>query len=123
MPSPIYTHEWHGLDVKAEDGEKIGAVEDVYVDDVTGEGEFILVRGGIFGSRKSLVPLTGVVRVNDGALRVPYPKPMVRAAPGVEADAELTAEEESQLYAHYGMDYVAAAGGTLRPGHDYAGMR
>ena len=38
-------------------------------------------------------------------MRIGYSKQEVKDAPSVEADGELSQEEEARLYAHYGLDY------------------
>ena len=68
------------------------------------------VKTGLFGSKVSFVPLQAATGgAND--LRVPYEKSQVKDAPKVEADSELSEEEERRLYEHYSMDFG---------GHDYA---
>jgi sporulation protein YlmC with PRC-barrel domain len=114
MPSPTHpAHEWHGLDVLDDSGQKIGSVDDVYVDDTSGVPEFILLRGGLFGLRKHFAPIRGAMKEGE-AIRLAYPADLVRDAPSVAADEHLTAEEEERLHSHYGMDYERPAVGTLR---------
>ncbi|NED87350.1 PRC-barrel domain containing protein, partial [Streptomyces sp. SID11233] len=53
--------ELDGLDVYADDGEKIGGVDEVYLDDRTGRPEWVTVRTGLLGLREHFVPLAGAV--------------------------------------------------------------
>ncbi|WP_241249823.1 PRC-barrel domain-containing protein [Rhodococcus sp. X156] len=85
------------------DGHKIGAIGQIYLDNSTGEPAWVTVRTGLFGTRDSFVPLAEA-SVDGDDLRVPYPKSMVKDAPNVEADGELTPAEEDQLYRYYGVD-------------------
>ena len=39
------------------DGERIGKIDEIYLDDRTGEPEWALVNTGLFGMRSSFVPL------------------------------------------------------------------
>jgi hypothetical protein len=39
-------------------------------------------------------------------VRVPFAKDEVTAAPKMEADGELSEDDEAALYTHYGMDYA-----------------
>lgn len=113
-PSPMHpSAEWHSLDVLDDGGEKIGSVEDVYLDDATETPEFILVRGGLFGLRKHFAPIRGATREGE-AIRLAYPADTVRDAPSIAADEHLTAEEEERLHAHYGLDYEQPPAGSLR---------
>ena len=88
------------------DEEKIGTVEDIYMDDDTREPEWLLVSTGWFGSRQSFVPMEGARRRGEDVF-VPYGKDEVKAAPTAEADGHLEPAEEAMLYRHYGMDGTA----------------
>jgi uncharacterized protein (TIGR02271 family) len=92
------------------DEQKIGTVADIYMDDDTGEPEWLLVSTGWFGSRQSFVPMEGAQRRGDEVL-VPYGKEDVKAAPTAEAEGHLEPAEEAVLYRHYGIDGSA---GMLR---------
>lgn len=100
----IATHDLDALPgstVVGRDGHKIGKVADVYESADGGEtGTFVTVTTGLFGGHASFVPLDDARR--DGQdLVVPYDKDLVKDAPRVAADDELTSEEEERLYAHY----------------------
>jgi uncharacterized protein (TIGR02271 family) len=92
-----------GATVVGPDGEKIGSVEEIYLDDDTGQPEWLTVKTGLFGSRVSFVPLADA-RVDGDTVQVPYDKAHVKDAPNTDADGQLTISEEEQLYAHYGRD-------------------
>jgi uncharacterized protein (TIGR02271 family) len=95
---------WLGQTLYDHDGEKIGKVDDVYLDEDTSEPEWLAVSTGWFGSRVTFVPLRGVTTEGD-QLRAPYSRHQVKDAPNAEADGQLSQEEEARLYAHYGMNY------------------
>jgi uncharacterized protein (TIGR02271 family) len=95
---------WRGATLVDRDGEKIGKVEDIYLDRQTGQPEWVAVKTGLIGSKLSFVPLAQADRSGD-EIQVPYEKAQVKDAPSVEADGELSQDEESQLYQHYGLDY------------------
>jgi hypothetical protein len=90
-----------GVDVVDQDGDRIGAIEDIYYDDATGEPEWVGIGTGIFGLKRRVVPVEGA-RLEDGQLRVPYDKDMVKDSPDVDDD-EISAERETDLYAYYGL--------------------
>ncbi|MER5551811.1 PRC and DUF2382 domain-containing protein [Streptomyces sp. NPDC002793] len=94
--------ELDGLTVYDSDGEKVGTVGRVYVDDDTGKPDWITVKTGMFGMKESFVPLAGARRVGSD-LHVSHPKDRVKDAPRVDADAHLSVSEEEELYRHYGM--------------------
>ena len=94
-----------GKDVYGSDGNKIGEVGQVYLDDVTGKPEWVTVKTGMFGTKESFVPVAQSQIAEDG-LRVPYDKDVVKDAPRVDADqGHLSKDEEAELYRHYGLDY------------------
>jgi uncharacterized protein (TIGR02271 family) len=90
------------------DGNKIGDAKHVFLDDMTGEPEWVSVKTGLFGASESFVPVHDAGQVEDH-LEVPYPKDMVKDAPNVDVDAggHLSEQEEHRLYEHYGIDWDA----------------
>jgi uncharacterized protein (TIGR02271 family) len=83
------------------DGDKIGTVFDIYVDNDTDQPEWLAITTGLFGTKVSFAPIAGATVVGDD-LQLGYSKSQVKDAPNADADGELSAEEESALYAHYG---------------------
>lgn len=104
--------EMRGQPVYARDGDEIGEIEDIYLDDDTDEPVFIgLKSGGLFGAKHVLVPIEGASPQRDG-LGVRYPKDRVRDAPEIDEE-HITPEQMSELYAYY---QLQGDGGM--PGHD-----
>jgi hypothetical protein len=93
-----------GANAVAADGEKIGKVDTVFLDDATGAPEFALVNTGLFGTRSSFVPLEGAELTEDGDLRVPHSKDVVKDAPNVDADQHLDPAQEAELFRYYAAD-------------------
>ncbi len=93
-----------GAKVVDPQGDKIGKVEEIYLDKDTDQPEFALINTGLFGSKSTFVPLQGVSRSGDD-LQVQFDKETVKDAPGIEPGRELSESEEAELYRHYGMDY------------------
>lgn len=91
-----------GQDVYDESGEKIGSAAEVYLDDETGQPEWVTVRTGLFGTRESFVPIRNADLTNDG-VRVPVSKSRVKDAPKIDTDGHLSPQEEQELYRYYGM--------------------
>ncbi|MFI8455106.1 PRC and DUF2382 domain-containing protein [Kitasatospora sp. NPDC085464] len=83
-------------------GDKIGTVDEVYLDDATGRPEWAAVRTGIFG-RDAFVPLTTSDFSGD-ELRVPYDKSLVKESPDFGVGQHLSPAQELQLYRYYGLD-------------------
>ena len=92
---------WRGLTLVDRDGDKIGKIEDIYLDRSSGEPEWIAVKTGLFGSNVSFVPIQDAAQEGDD-IRAGYEKALVKDAPNVDPDGELSSEEERRLYQHYG---------------------
>jgi uncharacterized protein (TIGR02271 family) len=85
-------------------GDKIGTIEEIYLDNQTDQPEWALVNMGMFGTKSTFVPLQEATHEGE-ALRVPYEKAQVKDAPSVDPDGELSQREEAELYSHYGLEY------------------
>ena len=110
-----------GGNVVAADGQKIGSIGQVYVDDSTGEPSFVTVKTGLFGTAESFVPLQDAT-VTGSDIRVAYNKTEVKDAPRVDPDERITPEEEQRLYAHYGISSPRGhTSGTERTGPSDSG--
>jgi uncharacterized protein (TIGR02271 family) len=99
------------------DGDKIGKIDDIYEDRQTGEPEWALVNTGLFGTKKTFVPLRGATAAGED-VRVPVEKTHVKDAPGIDADGELSETDERQLLAHYDLGYESEVDGSAGNGHD-----
>lgn len=93
-------------------GKKIGEAAHLYLDDATGDVEWVAVKTGFFGNNETFVP-TRAARLVEDHLEVPYDKDQVKGAPNVDVDSggHLSASEEQNLYRYYGME--ARTGGAV----------
>ncbi len=97
---------WHGKTLVDRDGERIGKLEDVYVDVETDEPQFGTVKEGFIGRHLTFVPLAGI-KVGPDNLQVTVTREQVRSAPDLELHGEeLSQEDESALYHHYQQNYT-----------------
>ena len=112
MPSPLEVRDWHELDVVSSDGGSVGKLIDVYVNNETGDAEFLLVASGFLHNRLHLAPADGATR-SDDTVTLGVTKEAVDHAPHIAADGDLTSEEERQLYTHYGIEHTPHSGGLL----------
>jgi sporulation protein YlmC with PRC-barrel domain len=98
--------EWHGKPIVDCNGEKIGKLQDVYVDVETDEPQFATVKEGLLGRHLTFVPLAGI-RIGPDALQVAVTKDQVRSAPNIAMHGEeLTQAGESALYHHFELNYT-----------------
>ncbi len=122
--------QWRGHQVIDSTGDRLGTIDDLYLDEETDTAEWALVNMGLFGGSLTLVPLAGAVAEGD-QIRVPFEKARVKAAPVVTADRALSQPEEQELYEYYGLPYDQSAPDTGLPtgagepkpdsGHDTSG--
>lgn len=83
-------------------GDKVGDVNEVFVDDSSGQPTFVDVNHGLFGMGNSLVPLRGHSLDGDN-LTLAYAKDRIKGAPEFDADKPLTPEQQTEIYQHYGV--------------------
>ena len=84
------------------DGDKLGKVGEVYLDDETGRPEWATVQTGLFGTKETFVPLAQADLAGD-QLRFPYDKVKIKNAPKIDTDGHLSPQEEQELYRYYGL--------------------
>ncbi|GAA1342521.1 hypothetical protein GCM10009594_16110 [Kocuria palustris] len=98
-----------------QDGDKVGKVGQVYLDDATGQPNWVTVNTGLFGGNETFIPLDEATQDGDD-LRVPYTKAFIKDAPNLDADSHVDESQEDELYRYYGLQ----AGGTerVRDGRD-----
>ncbi len=96
---------WRGRDLYDNDGDKIGSIEDIYLDRETDQPEWAVVTTGLFGHKRTFVPLSEATPAEDG-IRVPFEKATVKDAPRIDPDGALSHDEERTLYQHYGRQYA-----------------
>jgi sporulation protein YlmC with PRC-barrel domain len=100
-----------GANVLDANGDKIGSLDEIYVDDRTGQPEWAAVKTGLFGNHLSFVPLSGSRQEGDD-LRVRYEKDTVKDAPRIDPDGHLSEQDEAELYRYYDMDAELAGDET-----------
>jgi uncharacterized protein (TIGR02271 family) len=117
-------YDFRGRTVVDRDGEKIGKVDELYLDREGGRPEWALVNTGLFGTKKTFVPLRGASPTGED-VRLPIAKEQVKDAPSIEADQELSEDEERRLFEHYAVPYTTEGSTTAQgaPGERRAGDR
>ena len=82
------------------EGNKIGSVGQVYVNDQSGVPDWITVNTGLFGMKENFVPLQGS-SFNGDDLVLPFDKDVVKDAPDVSDASHLDVDEQDSLYSYY----------------------
>jgi sporulation protein YlmC with PRC-barrel domain len=104
-------------------GERIGKVDDLFVDETDRE-EYIGVKMGFFGLKSTLIPMD-IVRVNEGerTIEVSESKSHVKDAPSFDDDEDITPDYEDRIRSHFGLESVGTSpsgGYGAYSGGDYA---
>lgn len=112
MTNPNFPDAYLGRNAVDPDGNKIGSIGQVYLNDQTGQPDWITVNTGLFGTKENFVPLAGST-INGDDLVLPFDKSVVKDAPHIADADHLDADEQDQLYAYYGQ---YTGGGAQRTG-------
>ena len=105
VASPVA--ELYGLEVRTSDGNVLGKVEEIYLDDVSGRPEIARVKHGFLGRKLTLVPIVAATR-QGAALVGPYAEDTIEQAPKVEIADHIAAEQEAQMLRYYGISVAPA---------------
>jgi len=99
-----------GMNALDGQGNKIGSIGQVYLDDETGVPDWVTVNTGLFGTKESFAPLYGSSVTADGVV-LPFGKDVVKGSPEIKDAAHLDADEQQALFAYY-QQYLGAASGA-----------
>ena len=94
--------ERRGEDLYDGDGDKIGSIEEIYLDAETDDPEWAVVQTGLLGTKRLFVPLRDLTD-EQGRLTVPYDKDTVKDAPQIAHDGAISKDEQAELLRHYGV--------------------
>jgi len=103
---------WAGRDVVGPDGERLGAVDVIFLDEATEAPEWVLVT--LDGGDAAFVPLAGA-SVEERSIRVEHDRDRIAAAPSPEPAETLSVADERRLYEHYGLAYSQAESPSVLP--------
>ena len=108
-----------GYTVYDQNGDKIGKVDDLFVDE-NDNPEYVGVKTGFFGLRSTLIPVD-IVRVNEHRqlIEVSLPKDKVKDAPNFDDDEEITPEFEREVHSYFGLEGTRADSKHRRYGPYY----
>jgi uncharacterized protein (TIGR02271 family) len=117
-----HAYDWQGRTLKDRNGDKIGKVDALYVDQQTDKPEWALVNTGLFGTKSSFVPLAGASPSGEDVV-VQVEAQQVKDAPKTDSDQELSEQEEAELFRHYGIDYTTEGSVTATENAQATGSR
>jgi uncharacterized protein (TIGR02271 family) len=92
-----------GYEVYDPNGEKIGKVDDLFVDE-NDNPEYVGVKTGFLGTHSTLIPIdTITVDESAGRLVTSADKETVKNGPTFDDDREITPDFENEVYSYYGL--------------------
>jgi uncharacterized protein (TIGR02271 family) len=95
--------QYQGYTVYDRQGEKIGKVDDLFVDE-NDQPEYIGVKMGLLGTRSTLLPWQlANVDENDRRIDVSVDKDHAKEGPAFDDDEDITPDYEQRVYSHYGL--------------------
>ena len=99
-----------GYEVYDPAGEKIGKVDDLFLDEAD-RPEYIGVKMGLLGTRSTLIPWEAVSSTDDegGAITVAADKDRAKNGPTFDDDREISPEFEDEVHSYYGLEYAHSA--------------
>ena len=94
-----------GYEVYDRAGEKIGKVDDLFLDEAD-QPEYIGVKMGFLGTRSTLIPWELVSSTNDEDTKITVAADKERAknSPTFDDDREITPEFENEVHSYYGLE-------------------
>src|SRR5215211_4039366 len=101
-----------GYTVYDQDYEKIGKVDDLFLDE-NDSPEYIGVKMGFLGTRSTLIPFE-VARVNDErqVIEISTNKETVKNGPTFDDDRKITPQFENEVYSYYGLQRSSSTEGS-----------
>ncbi len=89
--------------VMDESGDKVGKVGQIYLDDESGNAEWVTAKTGLFGTSETFIPVRDATS-SGSEIRVPYGKDQIKDAPQMDdAEGHLSPDQEQELYRYYGL--------------------
>ncbi len=116
MTTPQDVQQFIGRTAVDNEGNKVGKIGQVYLDERTGLPLWITVATGMLGTRQSFAPISGS-QFDGEQVTLTVSKGLIKDAPSIDDDGQIDASEQEALYRHYA-DYLDP-GQTAGPG--YAG--
>src|SRR5919202_1880846 len=116
-----FEDQYAGYEVYDRNGEKIGKVDDLFVDEHD-QPEYVGVKMGFLGLEgTSLIPWE-LTRIQEGDRRieVSVDKAQVKEGPSFNDDEDITPDYEERVHSHYGLQRAQTGGERSRYGEYYA---
>jgi uncharacterized protein (TIGR02271 family) len=100
--------QYAGYTVVDQSGEKIGKVDDLFLDE-NDQPEYFGVKMGFLGTSSTLIPVDITTTDHErGIIEVSQPKSIVQDGPAFDDDREITPEYENEVRSYYGLSAVTS---------------
>lgn len=114
LPDARTVLRWRGRTAVDVNGERLGKLGALYLEPGSDVPAWAGVRTGLLGRHEALVPLRNAAEQEDGDVRLAVSAELVRQAPHIDPDGELTPGEEHLLDRHYRAGIAEPEGTIVR---------
>jgi hypothetical protein len=105
--------DWRGRTVVDQSGQKVGILDEIYLNEGTNEPTWAAVKTGPLRLRRRVVPVANAH--SDGAsVFVPFTKEQVRSAPAIDSEGWVPERDQTAILRHYGVGSEQSRQGTER---------
>lgn len=105
-----------GMTARAQDGEKIGRIEEVLSEEHSQEGTWLRIRTGLLGRHDTLAPVSEA-RVESGDVVLPYDKDTVVQAPTLAGGWPPSFDDAQSLHQYYATTWMDGQAGSDGASH------
>lgn len=113
--TPDQIQALYDAEVVDSEGNKVGGVGQVYLDDETGQPSWVTTKAGLFGTAETFVPLQGA-QISSDRIAVPWTKEFIKDAPAPQAEGHLDDTDQKNLFQYYNLGSTGPAADTGRAG-------
>ena len=93
-------------EVVGPDGEKVGTIQQIFADEVTGAVTFVTV---LSEGHEHFIPVRGA-DYSTSHVSVPFNRDIIETAPEASEEDDLSRDREAEVYGHYGMEPARRSG-------------
>jgi uncharacterized protein (TIGR02271 family) len=119
MTTPQDVQQFIGRTAVDSEGNKVGKIGQVYLDERSGLPLWVTVATGMLGTGQSFAPIYGS-RFDGEQVTLTVSKDLVKDAPSIDDDGRIGASEQEALYRHYA-DYLGSGQAAGRTGYGDGG--
>lgn len=103
-------------EVVGPDGEKVGTIQQIFADEVTGAATFVTV---LSQGHEYFIPVRGA-EYSTSQVNVPFSRNLIETAPEASEEDDLSRDREAEVYGHYGMEPARRPGLEISDDDDIA---